>query len=314
MEDICDFEAIKLSYPFYVYPGYPCSGYNDVSTYKKYTLKLYKKINEMKNELSKNNKKILFHLTIGATMEEYFNLFEESKTKYKFQYQQLCPEHLINEVLDGNSVVNFIISPTSFFSLDNFSMPFFVNELDHIMNWEYDIENEYVVIKSRNYDFKIYIYCTMMPSNDERNESIVENLNRIINTDIILPIEDIRQTTEDRIFINKFYNCFNDLFKIIIKNKGTVTCFSYAVFHTATNKISYNNFKMFRELIELIDWNNENMFIGEWIFTEGCYVVISKSTELPVIYVDLKTLKNKNSKNGIVLRINKNGNILYSNI
>ena len=74
----------ELNFPYYIYPGTPFHEYTHTDLYNSELLRLHKEI----INLSTCNEKILFHLTIGAAMEEYLNL-QSTSNEYEFQWQQL---------------------------------------------------------------------------------------------------------------------------------------------------------------------------------------------------------------------------------
>lgn len=293
----------SLNYPFYLYPGYPCSGYFDVTNYKQNLITLYEKMNDIIIIIQSHNSQMLFHLTIGACMEEY--MFIESATvgtattttanpnppidrTYEFQWQQLCPEHLRVHAKLGKKVVHFIVSPNKSFSPDKFTMPIFVSKTKDF-NWELSFENNIAILKSKTYDFTTYIFYSMMPTIDVRNAKAVSYFKKVPHdSPIPMPIAIdnttsgtscvIEQTENDKKFVIKFYQRLKSMFNTITLGGGTITCFSFAVFCETSEKNRYNDFTMFKELPLMIDWSKPNMFLGRWMFHIGSYTIIKHDT------------------------------------
>lgn len=266
--DAASFENCALNYPFFVYPGYPFSGYFDIESYKINLIKLNKKICELKTNITETHSKILFHLTLGASMEEYFNLSCTVEREYGWQCQQLCPEHLLHHAKLGAKIVHFIVSPTKSFEPVQFIEPLFVSQLNEL--WQIEILDNVVTIKSIEYDIVVYLFYTMMPTNDSRNIEIVKKLKNITYA---CPIENIKQTSHDREFTLKFYDNLKLLFDSVTAHTGTVTCFSFAVFNEPDKRSKFKNYVMFNELKTHINWTSPNMLLGEWTFIESCYVI-----------------------------------------
>lgn len=293
-----------INYPFYLYPGYPCAGYHNICIYNKNLKMLYERINYFCQYVERTNVSILFHLTIGACMEEYLALTKITTGTYFFQWQQLCPEHLRFHAKNGKKVVHFIVSPNKTFSFDTFMTPSFISQTEEF-SWEITHENDITIINSKSYDFVVYVFCTMMPTIDNRNKKALEYFRNVKYTH---PVDNIEQTENDKLFVVKFYNCLNLLFGSIVKNYGTVTCFSFCVFHENSNKKKYNNYTMFKELKTQILWNNPNMFLGEWTFFEGCYIIIDCSRiTYRISYVDFS----EKSADCNIIRLENNGKIMF---
>ncbi len=300
----------NLSFPFYLYPGYPFAGYYDIDTYIKNLLKLNNMTKILSNNLEQNQNKILFHMTIGAPMEEYFKLSSIAENPCSFQYQQLFPEHLFRYAKQGHTIIHFIISPTKSFSIENFDPPLFIEKTGSD-KWKIEFVNDVIVINSLIYDFQVYLFCTMMPTHDKRNEEAIEYINSKQNDNVkfICPIKNITQTQYDRKFVCDFYKNLNTLINVIVKHNGTVTCFSFAVFRENSNKSKYKNYVMFEELITAINWTNPNIFLGEWVYIESSYVVIPYCNNIESLsYVKSNGFKFVDS---YILKINFNGIIEF---
>jgi hypothetical protein len=281
----------SIHYPYYIYPGYPVSGYTDISTYNLQLLKLNNKINTLKNDI---NDSTLFHLTIGACMEEYLQQsfrLPSTKNQYNFQWQQLFPDHLKQHALFGGKVIHIIVSPTKSFNIYEYIEPLFVAETSEF-EWITLVTNDEILIRSRTYDIQIYIYCTMMPCIDDRNKQIRDILQKNISTEHDY-VTKITQTEYDVDYIIKFYNDMKNLFSDIRQNNGIITCFSFAVFCNGGNKSHIKNFVMFKQLVTHIDWNNINMYIGEWSFYNGNYMIVPYTTckiSVYIGYADITTV------------------------
>ena len=306
-----------LNYPFYLYPRYPFSGYFETEEYIKNLLMLDEEIDNFAKYLLDHQMQILFHITIGACMEEYLLSNSVSPNIYDFQWQQLCPEHLRYHAKNGNKVIHYIISPNASFEQFKFINPMFVSKCDEF-EWKVEKNKNKITIYSPIYDFTTYIFCTMMPSNDIDNLKKINilKLNNIVNSEQLIKI---KQTNFDKLFIKNFYDKLNNLSNIIKKYNGTFTCFSFAVFNEKnTNNKSYNNFEMFKEITQ-IEWNNQNMLLGRWFFIEGHYGICkfdqsAKSTKSSqfnqhqmMSYVDRHKIFNDYE----LLRIDSNGNIYF---
>lgn len=288
-----------LSYPFYVYPGYPCSGYNDINTYKKNLLVLKEKIHQTTHIIESNNLPILFHLTMGACMEEY--LLQEKTNTYVFQWQQLCPEHLRFHSKNGKKIIHFIVSPNVSFSLENFVVPNFVSQTNNEFNWDISYENNILTINSKTYEFTTYVFYTMMPTIDERNQRAIE----------LIQLDEIVQTENDKTFVINFYDSLNFLFYIIKQKKGTVTCFSFAVFNEFSSNKVHNKYKMFKELLTQIEWNDPNMFLGEWLFVPGYYGIKKYTINTCNFFFVISYVESTNKFNDLdVIRIENDGQII----
>lgn len=254
---------MSLNFPYFIYPGYPFSGYFDTDEYNKNiknVLTLFKELN-----LS-INKKILLHLTIGACMEEYLNICKTDEINmYAFQWEQLFPYHLREHAKNGGKVINIIISPTNSFNENNWINPTFVKN-----TLEFDWEINQNCIKSQKYDVTIFICYSMMPSVDELNCQKYELLLNKFETYAPLII----QTTNDIVFVNEFYEELQNLVNKIITYGGIFTCYSFAVFENKTKKSKFNNFAMFKEIKNMFNNNSSNLFLGEWIYMNDSHTVI----------------------------------------
>jgi hypothetical protein len=230
----------SLSFPYYLYPGTPTSGYFDTDIYNNDLCCLH---SELLN-LNTSHETFLFHVTIGAPMEELFNICEKYKNIYDFQWQQLLPDHIIKALKNNIKVIHFIVSPNETFSPYDFKDPLFIQKTPDF-DWELCGDREYI---SKKYNYTVRIFCTMMPTIDCNNK---------------------RQTDFDIYFVTNFYVDFRNTIKKIIKNNGECTCFSFAVFNMNTKNNIIQKYSMFEEIKEVY----ENSLLAEWIYYEYCYVL-----------------------------------------
>jgi hypothetical protein len=251
---------MNITFPWYNYPFLPLSGYNDTDTYKPELLKLY----EFINSYDINDEKILLHLTIGSAMEEYNNTCKPFQSNFESQWKQLFPDHIFEYVVNGGTCLLFIISPDESFSQKKFIEPVFLQKTNHIFKWN-NIGNYYY---SDLYNIKIYIFNTMMPTNNKKYiyispEIFSEELSRKYTT-----------TKEDILFVNLFYKSIELFFHKILSNMGNITCFSFAVFHKSTDYSHLIcNYAMFSEILEIGKKYNKIVF-AEWRYVPEKYVLI----------------------------------------
>lgn len=249
-----------LNFPYYLYPGTPCCEYTYIKEYNDELLRLHKEIINLLN----NNDKILFHLTIGAAMEEYFTL--DTKSDYNFQWQQLFPVHVRDHLNNGGEVIHYIVSPNENFCINKFVEPLFVSKCSDL---------KFKLIDDRHYvsqicNYQVKIFYTMMPHIDKRNTQLSNNLKKHFNG--IINIDQYVQTMDDKIFIKLFYDDLLSLFNHIIKNDGLTTCFSFAVFNALGDKSHINNYQMFDEIKSCFK-QNDCQLLAEWTFYLGSYIV-----------------------------------------
>lgn len=272
-----------LNFPYYIYPGYPFSGYFDTKTYNENLLLLNEQIRNLTTEILSSQKSCLLHLTIGACMEEYLTL--ENNKDLLFQWQQLLPIHLRESAKNGTKVINLIVSPTKTFSISEWNVPLFVQQTNEEFDWSINI-SEIIIIKSKKYDITNYIFCTMMPAIDKRNDSLFKKYDETQKNKFYANL--IKQTDADKNYIINFYNNLKFLIDTIVNCNGITTCFSFAVFNDETSKARYNNFSMFTEILNCFDNNNfPNMLIGEWVFIESCYIINLYNTNEHISYIDI---------------------------
>jgi len=260
-------EKHELHYPFSLYPGYPCQGgYTDYDLYNKEVQRALIKIKELTAEIDGPS---LFHLAVGAAMDEMLNTNNISREKYGFQFYQLYPSYLENYFatnVDGK-INLMIISPNSHFSNDveSYRPPEFIRFTDEIFDWE-EVEPKHY--QSKNYDFNVYIFCCPMPhENRERIRIQIERLRKIDLTFEKLYGEGINQTEQDAEFILDFYKSLGELFDVVNEQGGVVTCLSSAVFK---NRAIYN-YAMFSEIKKLFGkgYDFRKRLLMEWRFKDN---------------------------------------------
>lgn len=260
-----------LNNPYYIYPGYPFAGYNDIENYNPELIRLNEYINELKSTIGR---KVLVHLTLGTAAEE---LSKEKRIDVRFQWQQMLPEH-IHTLLKNNtemSIIHIVVSPCNFFKDGDYN-PLFTKKAPEF-EWYMDEKNTFRSRKYANYVTKIF-YCPMPSSYDY--SGLIKKMNSeplIFNKDMIAKIE---QTNDDKFFIDMFYYNMHQLFNIVNSYNGYVSCFSYAVFNADTIKASFSDYYLFREIKELFmdDYETSNRILAEWVYRVETFVMIIHNT------------------------------------
>jgi hypothetical protein len=272
-----------LSYPYKLYHKTPFHPYNTISVYNHKIKQCHNIINMLKSEITS---KKLFHITIGASMEEMQRYVYHSD--YNFQWQQLLPFHIVNFLKQGGSVEHIIISPNASFCDETFLDPFFIKFTPEF-NWVKVISSANIChYASTVYDYNVRIFCTMMPSIDINNNIDIDNIvNKVkftqsfkststdteeSNVELIIRItRQYIQTEYDRQFVKRFYTDLFELFSIVNDFGGIVTCFSFAVFNELCTDVAYK-YKNYRLCPEIIDgFKNHKNLLAEWVFTQGNY-------------------------------------------
>ena len=254
----------NLNFPFYMYPKAPFSGYLETEIYLPELTRFYTSLEKIKSEI---NTKTIFHLTLGAPMEEYYCM--EPKN-INLQWQQLYPYHLetIYKTTDFN-ILHFIISPTYSFSDSGYKEPIFLEKTSY-MGW-IKINNRIYVSKDGRY--KVMIFCTPLPSDDKRNEKFIKNFISM-GIEKFYDINKFMQSHSDNKFTKDLYKLMESVFDEIINKNGLVTCFSFAVFN---NKSDLNNFGLFREIKSLFhkldDEKTDKKILAEWLYADFCHSV-----------------------------------------
>ncbi len=294
---------MSLNNPYYLYPGYPLSGYTDLKEYNKNLIDLNEYIKQLTTEV---NTKILLHLTIGSAAEELNNSL---KKNIDFQWQQLLPEHVQRYAKKNNmKVLNIIISPSSIFK-DKYNPLFIKNTPKYY--WDNSDKNSY---KSQKYNLLVKTFYCPLPSNCDYTKFMDKMKSTNLFDDEYL--STLEQTMDDKKFIIDFYNNLKILFNKVNEFNGIVTCFSYAVFNAETNNSKYNNYYLFRELTNLFD--NDKRILAEWVYRIGFYSVINYKTRELISFVKPKTLDDNTLKHNDInlLNINtlKTNKYIYKNV
>lgn len=270
-------ETLKFNFPYYMYPQAPCAGYFDIDTYNSELQRLHSETINMKL----HKKSILWSYIAGAAMEEYLIMNDRDK-RFDFQWQQLLPNHVREFAIRGGTVIQFIISPNISFSRASWIEPAFIKHTPEF-NWKYyPSENKFI---SQTYDVTIFIFNTMMPTIDLRNEAYCERFSDPVRWSDEFTRERLKQykqTEIDRMLTNQFYENLGDAVLSVKSNGGCITFLSFAVFNEDTNNSYIKKYEMFKE-IKSIAFN----IIAEWVFTKGSYCVIPiHNSSMLISYVD----------------------------
>ena len=264
---------LALSFPYFLYPNSQCAGYNNIERYN-YELQ---RLQESIYNLNKIEEPFLFHITIGATIEEGMNMCPEHYSKYDYQYQQLFPSHIRHFALSGGKVISFIIAPNASFGED-FIEPQFIKKTK-----EFCWRKTNMIYISEKYNCEIHIFNTMMPCIDTKRNN--EFFNRFAETKIDVDISVYRQTKYDVDFIQNFYNTLENTIEHINDNFGLVSCFSFAVFNKETSPHrNLNNFIMFRKMLDIMKLNKTNI-VAEWVFFDGNYLMTCLNNSKTISYL-----------------------------
>lgn len=257
-------ETSVLNFPYYFYPNVPFCGYMNIDEYNKNLIKLENLITEFKLI----DRSILFHLSAGAAAEEilseHFSIRNTST-----QWTQLFPQHLHRAIENNIEVVHIIVAPNKNFSSDSSFNPYcdpkFIENTNDELQWEKN-ENCY---KSGTKKIKVYVFYTMLPTIDHRNEFIIKsntvrfnNICKTFKNHIVKQylIDTYRQTLVDRKYVKKFYKNLEESVNQIKMCGGVSTCFSFATFARDTDKYQHGlNYNMFKEILNvkfdvLCDW------------------------------------------------------------
>jgi len=260
-----------LNFPYYIYPGTPCAGYHEILSYNDELIRLHTEILLLMDKKTP----ILFHLTIGAAMEEHNYILKRypkdtKNNKFKFQWQQLCPNHVRNAIEKNIEVVHFIVSPNESFSNSRFVVPDFILNTQYL-EWENTDDKTF---ESQIVKYKVMIFYTMMPTCDSRNSTFCDSFKKFFtkSTDIDYSAR-YAQTQNDIKFVKTFYKNLDMLIDKVNINGGITTCFSFAVFHMNTNKRNIYNFVMFKEIMDIFKKYPTNL-LAEWTFFEENYLMV----------------------------------------
>ena len=280
----------KLTFPYYLYPKFPFAGYQDVDLYNGELLRLKHSMVSLNSETN-----ILFHLTVGASMEE-INIKENN---VEFQWQQLCPVHIRDALKNGIKVVHWIVAPNSTFGGDT--------NIPHFMNYCRDLDLSKVNDKhytSLTYDYTCIIFNTMLPTIGSRRKTILR-LNKFKTLDTDLNISKYIQTHDDNIFTRNFYTSLQSTVNRIVSNGGVCTCFSFAVFNIQIKESSINRYSMFPDIENIYCGNNK--LICEWMFVLGYYCVYDYNSSNYISYIE----KIEEMNDGSVIDIQNINGLVY---
>lgn len=256
----------NLTYPFFWYPFTPACEYDDYPTYINQINKLYNLIPTLNSELESrtNQSKIIFHLTIGASMEE---LASKGTNIHSMQWQQLFPAHLEKAHDDGYDITHIIISPNEHFNPSNYIEPKFIKETNYF-EWKLCRDQGYTSYTSSDSRFRVYIFCTPMPTVCRVNEQNIRKLLSSPDSFIRELGRNLVQTQVDKDFIGRFYLNLRNLANKIRNLGGLFTCFSFAVFK---NMPGYDEYRMFPEIINLFPLGSSNRLLAEWVYIDDSY-------------------------------------------
>jgi hypothetical protein len=290
-------QNLVLNNPYALYPGsWPLCGYRSPI----YNTELIRLIHALKS-LQDIKTITLFHLTCGSPIEEfkYTDLKHRGRLHQKYQ---LIPDHLYDTAKKGISTINFIVSP---------------NKLDPpliIKNNNFTKINDFSYVHNM-YPLHIYIFNTMMPSN---NKTKIDNkIKKLLKHNILqnypsLDINTLYQTKDDVKFIDIFYQTLRTTINNFLNIGSFCSCFSFAVFNQDTEYYKYNRCALFRELIEYYPATN-NSILYEWVYNlDICNVYSIHNIHKSICYVPSNEFKydKKQMNNAELLRIDIKNNRL----
>ena len=233
--------------------------------YKKYNKKILELINDFHilTSIVSTIPKLYFHITIGAAMEEQYNL---EHINYENQFKQLFPDSFYSILESGYEIIHYIISPNKSFDDEYFEEPLFIKYTEHF-KW-IKTDNMY---KSSVLNITVKIFYTMMPTNDFYNNVRIENYRK----KGIEHLDKFIQTREDKLFVSSFYLSLKQLIHKINLNNGLVCCYNFAIFKALNYSEKLNNYGLFMELVDCFNDPTKNI-LCKWItFDEKHYLMIS---------------------------------------
>lgn len=253
-----------INFPYKIYPKAPFSGYYDINSYNKEIFRMNTCIDQLYENIKLTKEKILFHLTIGAPIEE-INDPQLSNS----QWRQLHPSHLDKATQKKLKVIHYIVSPNHNMNINDdtqFKEPEFtkkIHNLHKIQNGHYT--HDYLTSQ---------IFYTMMPSSSPDHNIIVDNLQTRLDKNIFDP-QILTQTPHDILFVKNFYFSLKRLIDLIIHLGGIVTCFSFAVFNEKHKELSkLKNYFFFKEITEIFSHHDYNKSIlCEWHYILDQYLI-----------------------------------------
>lgn len=251
---------MALTNPYFQYPGFPFSGYNDIEAYNEELIQLNEYIKSLTSSISS---KILLHISMGSAAEE---LYMDNHTEIDFLWQQLFPEHLQNSTIP---VIHIIVSNSRMFHKKY--IPLFVKNTPELM-WDTDLDKN--TIKSKKLNITVKMFYTGMPSKSDYSK--IATILRTRNIYDEAGVKRIEQTSSDREYIEMFYTNLEHLFSQINSYGGFVTCYSYAVFRKDSEKGKFDGYHLFQEIKKLFsgDYKHSKRLLAEWIYRLGVYSVI----------------------------------------
>lgn len=261
---------IELNHPFFIYPRGFMSEYNDYNHYRMEVKRLYVFIDNLPNEINKQNaqgSKILIPFIIGSPMEDSLAKSNTSKENY-FQFRQLFPNY-INNFIQSNTnnkyIQIIIISPDDIFSLQSNIKPLFT--LYESFDFVLTNLNEYVYY-GEQLTIKINIFNCLVPCLETRSNLVVRYESLISDMETKLyNITTYRQTQTDIEFINNFYLLINRLFSLNTNPLIKLVINSWVSFKNLDG-IS-EKYSMFPKILELA--NVYNIIASEWEFVDELF-------------------------------------------
>ena len=274
-----------INFPWYTYPNILTSSYNTFDAYRQETRRLYEYIKNFKCSTP-----VLFHLTIGAAMEEYLSQHTSiDDSQYglckSFQWRQLFP-HWIQTYITNNVnayVEIIIVSPNKCFYME-YKQPIFVRETDHIFNWMKITDRCFISMKYPN--LKINIFYTLFPHKCSKNKNMIAQYRSTDKLGEFKPfLRQITQTEYDCLLIDTFYDTFQSMLNKIIHYNGFISCYSFAVFNLNTCYSRICNFEMFREVAKLIQrYPSYKRHVCEWQYRHLCYCMFDILSDSDIVH------------------------------
>lgn len=259
----------SLRFPYYLYPGFPCSGYFNVALYNAELVRLYNRIDELTQLCSGRT---ILHISIGAAMDEYYAEYDVNIGDH---WRQLYPAYLerLSMVEPDTKIHHLIVAPNKTLDPDHFKKPMFMK-----------IDEDWVRSGSSfiNKNITVDIFCTMMPTVDNRNDGLMGKIKERFRID--MDLDRFRQTPGDIQFVGMFYDRLRGCVDMINSHGGLSRCYSFAVFNSSTNRSHLVDYAMFPEIktvgLDLAEWryHSENYSM---LTQTGDVVTYLTSTGLP---------------------------------
>lgn len=275
---------MELNHPFYIYPNAIMSEYNEYDTYRnelhkldKYLSDLIMFIESLINNINNTDPNFLLLINIGSTMEDAIHNSNTDLSNL-FQYQQLFPAFIDEFIKNkkGKKIIQIItISPDRIFNPDyNLYEPLFTKYS------EYDFVkksiNEYECI-DKDLIIKVNIFNCPVPCIDNRMK-VINHYNKMLdyllkdNCTNLYNITTFKQSENDLIFINKFYEKIDKIFNFNNYNNINILVNSLVSFKNLYGfSENYNMFPIFLELS-----NKYNIIATEWNYKHGDEIFLTK--------------------------------------